>query len=191
MRITNNNGYGEFVVGDLFNVTFSVNDSVKDTSASTNSGQFNSALSSFLISRVATNTGTWNPTGIFATPATIYTEDGPQERFRFRINASGFPSAGGKNLGSFFFEYSTSTTGNITDTGLGQSLASQFTTGKFSPATFAQDRLVFFDFGSDSRVSAAFDSLSSPTAVPEPSSVLLLGCIAITYRLLRQKKINV
>jgi hypothetical protein len=69
--------HAEFAVGDVFDYSFTFDDTTVDSDSSTSNAQFGSGVSAVSLQRRVTNTGSWNPSG------------GTFTSINFGINANG------------------------------------------------------------------------------------------------------
>ena len=120
-------GITSLAIGDRFAIALVVNDSVLDTNSSIGGGQFPSLLSSFAMTALPGNTGTWQPSGTFNLPSSNFVTNAFGNAFTFQLRGSGFPD-GGFGLPFFDVDLNFSWLGDITDSGLGDSFAQQLGT---------------------------------------------------------------
>jgi hypothetical protein len=173
-------------VGDKFDYTVQINDGAVDQEPSNKQGSFNAATVSVSLSRVATNTGSWNPSGgVFSLTQPLTTSTSSSD-ISVLFPGTGFPADGTYAFDHFDLNWTGGFT--VTDTGSGQTLAQQLG-GQF-PATMTSSTadLVFLDPVSHNGI-AANGPATAAVATPEPGTggLLLCGAIAVVLRRRRQK----
>ena len=185
-QLTVSANYGsEFVTGDTFNFSFTLDDTTTDSRFETFAGQFSPGVSGFSLVK-GSGAGTWNPsTGVFAAVNNFAT-NANGESVTLQVGGSGFPQIGGSNFLDVGLTFAwTSSVRDFVDTGSGQTFAEQVGTSglDFSTANsyfYAELRNASFA-GPQMTMSVT----GAPTAVPEPTSYaagpLALLC-AILYR---------
>jgi hypothetical protein len=179
--IVSGNYVTEFIAGDTFNFTFTLNDTTTDSNTATFTGQFAPGVSGFSLVRGSGNTGTWDPaSGAFAAVHNFVT-NANGESVTLQVSGSGFPQLGGQNFLDLGLSFSWDRlVRDFVDTGSGQTFAEQAGT---SGLDFSTANSFFPELRN-----ASFDGPTmtmSVNPVPEPSSYAvvagtLLG--AIFYR---------
>ena len=184
-QITVSTNYGgEFIAGDTFSFSFTLDDTTTDTNTATFSGQFAPGVSGFSLVRGPGNTGTWDPgRGAFAAVHNFVT-NANGEFVTLQVSGSGFSQLGGQNfldLGlSFGWDRSVR---DFVDTGSGQTFAEQVGTSGLDFSTASS-------FYPELR-NASFDSPAmtmSINAVPEPSSYALVAVTLLGASVYRRRR---
>jgi hypothetical protein len=160
-------GITTVVLGDRFDIDFTVDDAATDDEISSGGGHFPGLLTSFVLTADPGNTGSWAPSGTFDLgAASNFVTNAIGDGYTFQVRGTGFPD-GGPGLPFFDIDLNFTWPGDITDSGIGDSFADQFG-GAFDPSQAVLD-------GGGIRFQSG--PIDFPTAmfVPEPSRPLLLA----------------
>ena len=177
----------EFVRGDTFNFSFTLDDTTTDSRSETFVGEFVPGVIGFSLVRGSGNVGTWNPVnGVFA-PVHYFLAGASEDAISLQVGGSGFPGIGGSSFlwVGLYFNWDASVR-DFVDTGSGQTFAELVGTSglDFSTANSFSAELRNDSYGGPIPI-MTMAVTGVPTAVPEPTSYaagpLALLC-AILYR---------
>ena len=150
IEIQDDGGFAEFVIGDEFDFSLTIDHSSQDGNSVATFGFFPSGtVTGVSFTRDSGNTGNWDPTGGTFNAGTLTTNTGLSTHLLSTFNSpsSVFPTAGGFPFVSAQTTFSVPMASSpISDTGvMGQTLESQLG-GLFDPADFIAGRNFFFSF---------------------------------------------
>lgn len=184
----------EFAIGDQFNFRFSIDDSIVDSSAVSNFGNFeDSVMTGFSLTRNPANTGTWDPGGgtVGATNKITTLDAASVDKVSVFLqdSLSGFPDAGGKEMILISFVFNGQT-GLLNDTGSGMTLA-QLANGALDLTSFteASDESLL-GFEQDGEQVSVRGTISNFSIVPIPATAWLFGSGLIGLSALARRKQN-
>lgn len=118
-------GITAIVVGDQFQASLVVDDSVIDTNTAAGVGTFPSLLTSYTFAALPGNAGTWSPTaGTADIPASNFVTNAFGDNITFQVIGTGFPM-GGAGLQFQDFDHGFQWPTDLTDSGVGDTFAEQ------------------------------------------------------------------
>jgi hypothetical protein len=125
-------GITAIVPTDFFEISYTIDQSVKDQDSSVGAGTFPSLAVSFSLAARPLNAGTWHPMGTFNFATSNFVTNAFGDNFTFQVRGSGFPN-GGTGLTFFDLDLNWKWPADISDSGLNDQFGQQFG-GTFNPA---------------------------------------------------------
>lgn len=160
----------EMVVGDIYHLAMTYDDSIADSFALTSQGTFNNAVTAFSMTRDAGNTGSWDPgSATYSLPATLQTISALSNLY-VGVDGTGFPPVTSDDVFGFSINLTLSNT--INDTGSGQTIGQQL--GGVPVWNSGGSSSVGVQGGGGYIATMDFTSFSVSESVPEPGAGALV-----------------
>lgn len=177
-EVTNSRGYSEFVIGDIFHISFNMDDTA------TSSNQFfSNAMMSFSVTSDSGNIGTWDPSsGTIAFSPFKNVNLNMSDNLTVQANGSGFPSMNGNAFSDFDVWADFSGVYNFTNPG---SLAPLSTWVGVSPLDFLQANIIGLRIRDDTYNSPDFLHI-----VPEPGTLVFFALSSMLVIATRRKNVG-
>jgi len=159
-------GIDALVVGDVFFIDFTVDDSVVDTNASIGGGRFPGLVTDFSLIASLSNEGSWTPSGTYDATASNFVTNAFGDNLTLQVRGTGYPD-GGPGLSFHDIDLGFIWPFDLTDSGTGDTFAQQLLPASFGvpPATLASPGIRFTD-GQDFP-EATLALVPSQVAVPD------------------------
>jgi len=127
-------GIDQIAVGDRYEISYTINQSVADQNSSIGAGTFPSLATAFSLAARPLNQLPWHPMGTFDLAGSNYVTNAFGDNFTFQMKGSGFPN-GGPGLPFFDLDLNWNWPDDLTDSGLGDQFGVQLGsgTGIFDP----------------------------------------------------------